>query len=391
MAHFTLISDLPTINTGYGVAVLGLGKYLSKMGHDVSYIGLQAIGSPTYIDFDKKRIPIYSGSNLFEIDKAFQDLSPDLGIHCRDPFAHTPKFFQGAYSFQSLRSKPKLALWAPVQADMLPQDFVDACTREADICVTFTAWGKETLMFQGVPFNKLESVHLGYDPEVFKPLTVDQKRKEKEQLGLSADKPVIGSVGINDQYRKGWPLLLKALSIVMRKMDVDAYIHTSVEGNFLMSHFIKQFGIGGKVAFPLVYDKTWGFSPEKMNATENCFDIYASTSIEEGFSVPLAENLSIGNSIVGTDMPVYREVLGDFGYFPETRKWYPSQWTLSWLASPEDTAAKIIQAIRERGEPSAEERQQKQLEFAKRYSWESIAKQWLALIKKHKELGIRVD
>lgn len=388
MAKFTLISDLPTINTGYGVAVLGLGKYLSKMGHDVSYIGLQAIGFPTYIKFDGREVPIYSGSNLFEIDKAFKDLGPDLAIHCRDPFAHTPRFFSGAYSFQSLRSKPKMALWAPVQADMLPQEFVDACTNEADICVTFTAWGKETLMFQGVPFNKLESVHLGYDPETFKPLPSEQKRKMRERMGLSTEKPVIGSVGINDQYRKGWPLLLKALSIVMKKMEVDAYIHTPPEGNFLMPHFQRQLGIGGKVAYPAVYDKTWGFSPAEMNKVENCFDVYASTSIEEGFSVPLAENLAIGNSVVATDMPVYREVLGDFGYFPATYKIYPSQWTLSWICDPASMAQQIMAAIKDRALDNFPDWAAKELEFAKRYSWESIANQWIKVIQKHPELKV---
>ena len=377
-------------NTGYGVAALGLGKYLSKMGHDVSYIGLQAIGFPTYIKFDGKDIPIYSGSNMSEIDKAFKDLTPDLGIHCRDPFAFTPRFFPGAYSFRTLRSRPKMALWAPVQADMLPQDFVDACINEAEICVTFTAWGKETLMFQGVPFNKLESVHLGYDPETFKPVSQAEKLRWREKMGLSATKPVIGSVGINDQYRKGWPLLVKALSIVMKKMDVDAYFHCPPDGSFLLPHFQRMYGIPGKIAYPVTYDKTWGFSPEEMNKVENCFDVYASTSIEEGFSVPLAENLSIGNSVVATDMPVYREVLGTFGYYPTTYKLYPAQWTMSWLADPQSVANQIMLAIKERAEPGSEERQKKQLEFAKRYSWESIAKQWIALIKKHTELKVPV-
>ena len=397
-----IVSDAPTSTTGYASAAFYTGKYLRRMGFDIAYVALQNVGGPQLIELEKKGsplyqegiVPSYAGNTTLELDRAFEDWKPDIGIHIRDIFAHTPAFFSGAYSFAQTPHHPPMLGWVPVQNDLLPQDVIDAANREYAITVTYTEWGRDVLLFQGVPSNKLDFVWLGFDEEVFHPVSPEERIEAKKWLGVSTDKPVIVSVGINDQHRKGWPLLIQALSIVKKRgIEVDAYFHTTPDGTFLLRHFAKMFGIPGQIAYPEVYDKSWGMPHDYMQKVYNAGDIYCSASIEEGFGVPVAEAMATGSSEVLTDMPNYREIGGDFALYPKTYKLYPTGWSFGWLVDPEDMAAKIIEAIEFQKDAEADKiRRQTQLEFAQRYTWKAAAEKWASILKANEDvLGVKIN
>ncbi len=386
MARILLISDSPNINTGYGVASHNLGKQLRRLGHDVAFIGFTVAGSPTYHRLDGEDVPLYGGNTTIAMEKAFLEWRPDVAIHIRDAFAHSARWYTHPYSIVSIPNRPKIVLWTPAQADDLPNEFVNACINECDFCVTFTQWGSDVLLFQGVPFNRMSSIWLGFDSEVFKPMEVD-----REEYGFTPGGRLIGAVGISDQYRKGWPILLRAASFVKKKIpDLDIYLGTSPEGHYSLTHHAERCGMKGSVIYPQKYDKTWGLSPQDLAAVYNCLNAYTTTTIAEGFNLPMLEAFACGIPIVCTDLPNHREILGnDNAFFISSRQEYPTAWGFEWICDVKDAALQIEQALNLSSEGRKELRA-RQLERSKELTWQRCAERWQELFKQRKELGVKL-
>ena len=365
-----IASDSPSFSTGYGVAASQLGKYLLKEGYEVAFISFQHGSAPLYHRVDSNSyLPVYSGSTQQNIDRSIREIKPELIIHIRDAFAHIPKYYPAPYTLVGRGAK--VILWVPVQGAPLPQEFIDACNNHADHVVALTEWGKEQLLFQGVLGNKLDAIPIGYDPSIWYP-----KQVSKEDYGFAADRKLVGSIGINDQYRKGWPILIKAAAIALRKVDLDLYLHTAELGHYDLITHARSAGLSGHLLFPAGYDKGWGIDEWKLSSIVNCFDIYASASIAEGQSVPLLEAAAAGKQLLVTDMPVYREVFGNYAVYAATYQLYPSTWSFDYVADPADMAEQMVQMLEKPFDPSA------QLEHVKKYSWPQLIGKWKEVIEK---------
>jgi glycosyltransferase involved in cell wall biosynthesis len=379
MARIVLISDSPNVNTGYGVASHNLGRELRKLGHDICFIGFAATGAPTYHKLDGEEVPLYAGSSTLAIERTFLEWKPSAAIHIRDAFVHASHWHTHPYSLMSIPDRPKIILWTPIQAENLPGEFVQACMNECDFCVTFTKWGSDVLLFQGVPSNRMSSIWLGFDPDIFKPNEV-----KKEEYGFSEKRPLIGSIGIADQYRKGWPILLEAFSIAKNKFpDLDLYLGTSPEGHYSLTHHADKLGVKGSIIYPERYDKNWGLTSEDMAGLYNCLDAYVTTSIAEGFNLPMLEAFACGVPVICTDLPNHREILGDAAFFIPSRKGYPTAWSFEWLADPESTSELIVKVLT-MGPEEKQELRSKQLERSKDLTWKKSAENWDSLLKRLK-------
>jgi glycosyltransferase involved in cell wall biosynthesis len=394
LTHLTLttrilfLSDPPSLATGYGVIAKNLSKQFRARGIEVGFVGLQLAGSPVYFEIGHIEEmkgspfgPIYDGTTTMNIERAFKDFSPDIGIHVRDAFAHTPRYHTNPYSLKNLRGAPPIILNTPVQADMLPQAFVDACNNECFVCAPPTEWARDVLLFQGVPANHLEVGPWGYDPEIFHPMEV-----KKEDYGFDPKKLLIGGVGVGDQARKGWSLLLKAAGIVKRSLDIEVYLHTDpAAGSFDLPHFIDKFGLKGSVILPVRYSKTWGIKEELLAGLYNCMDAYVSPSAAEGWGLPGTEALGCGTPTVVTDHPNFREVLGEHAFYIPAKQAWPTAWTFEWLCDVDEMAKILAKAL----SMSKEERLAKanvQSAYAETTrSWSKAADKWVEFFTRHKE------
>lgn len=379
-----LLGDGPQYCSAYSVIVRNLAKQFRRRGVEVAMMALQNQGSPLWWRSpDGDFYQVYEGGDTLLIEKGFKDFAPDMAIHVRDAFYGDPVHHQPAYRLMGLRYRPKtLLLYTPVQADMLPDTFLDVCLHDATSVVTMTDWSQAVLSFQGVPPGKLDVAYGGFDPEVYRPMPV-----KKEDFGFDPNKLLVGMVAVNNQPRKNWPVLLKAASILRRKMDVELYLHTGLVGaSFDIRHFIDKLGLKGSVHVPQGVT-TWGESEATMAAVYNCMDAYCSPSSEEGFNMPILEALACGASVVASDHPNHREVLGAHGFLAPTSRDVPSAWSFAWNTNAEALAGQLELALQPDEDPH--DREAQVMYARERFSWEKVTDQWFSIFEKHKtEWGI---
>ena len=340
-----ILADNPTILTGYGKIAYYFGKYLLRAGIEVVYFGLQHMGGPVYVRVEDSLIPLYSCYNGdgARLERCLKETQPDILVHIRDAFAHLKEFFPAAYQVRPIcqRYGVKTILWTPVQSEPLPRQFAQACNTESDLTLVPTKWGREQLLWTGVPYNHMEVLPWGIDPEVYRKVEVD-----KTEFGFSENCVAIGSIGVPDQPRKNWAGLLLAFQKVKKEVpEAELFLNTWA-GAYHIPHFIEALDLKGSVLMPAQYMKEWGMSEDDLIKFYSALDVYVSLSGAEGFNLPCLEAAACGTKVVVSEHPNHREILGDYPFYVKTYRIWPTAWSFDGLADPDDAAEKIIEALR---------------------------------------------
>jgi glycosyltransferase involved in cell wall biosynthesis len=360
-----IISDSPTLRSGYGVVARGLGKYLMRRGVEVFYVGFQYVGEPCLVEIDGKHVKMYQ----FLLDRVLSIEKPEACIHIRDPFVFTQKYFPQPYSIaEALRKhRCRSILWVPVMSTNYPREVVEAMLREGETILTFTEWGRTELVMCGVPYNRMEVLHPGVDFEIFRRIEVSKK-----EFGAYGDRKLIGFVGV-DQSRKVIPLILYVVSKVVEHVDCDLFLITPQVGLYDLPNHIEASNMKGRVLFQKGYDRTWGWPLEKMARWYNALDLYISLSSSEGFNLPIVEAAACTTPVVASQHPVHVEVLGELGVYVDAKPILPNSYSLDYLITDIDEAAeKVVEAL--------EKGRLKDVSQLKKYDWNLVVEKLLKVV-----------
>jgi glycosyltransferase involved in cell wall biosynthesis len=107
------------------------------------------------------------------------------------------------------------------------------------------------------------------------------------------------SVGKNI-FRKNIPAFLEAISIANAKDDrIVGYLHTNVDkvrsGMYDINYLLDRFNLKGIVSTPeRRLSNNIALSEEALNIEYNCSDFFVSTSVAEGFGLPILESQKCG-------------------------------------------------------------------------------------------------
>jgi len=335
-----IAADGPNITSGYGNIARNLGKQYSKKGHDVAFLSFQLLGGP--VKEYETGLPIYSAYpslNQIVMRKSINLFNPEVIIHIRDPFAHTPNYFPQAYSFQEWKGKIKLIGYIMVQSDPYPMDVGLALNNNYDIIAVPTNYSKQVLERAGTASNLIKVVKPGIDTSVFKPV-----KAKKEDYGVTSSKLIV-SVGVHDRPHKNWISLLYAFKLLKNKFDdVQLFLNTGT-GAYHIEHIITVLGLSGSVLLPAVYIKEWGIPEEQLNEIYNIADCYCILSTAEGINLPALEALATGCPLVLTEHPNHVELIGNNALYVKTSKIAPGVWSLDFLPDIEDASEKMLEAI----------------------------------------------
>ena len=161
----------------------------------------------------------------------------------------------------------------------------------------------------GVAEEMIHVAYPGFDPGVWWPLADGESRAGLHEFGIT--KPYIIFIG-TIQPRKGITTLIKGYELARKKLDSE--IQLVVLGN--MGWKYKEIELVLRRAIDqneLVFYN--GADDKKVASLLRGASSLVMPSIYEGFGLPVLEAMASGCAVIASDIPVFREILGDVGVF----------------------------------------------------------------------------
>lgn len=377
-----IISASPRLNSGFSVVAINVAKGLKKLGHEISFTGLQTSSASEW----NRGIEILPAQN-FHIDDITQTMhtigriKPDVVfavIQMDADFNDFAKIF------------PKTVIYCPVEGKNIPQrmanDLLSIKTNGGEV-VSQCSYGQREMQLALAGLD-IKCIYHGYDPMIFRPLdfrNIDSMRyciyrtdigkassnpetlckqgcfscnlNNKEQAecqyykddhisilkfingkwgedsipitglpNITKGKLVYGFVGQNLGVRKRIERLLKAYSIFIKdsrqfKDRTVLHLHTmpiAINGTNLIG-IIQNLGIEDNVIFSYGSYRSSGWTDESMSILYNTFDVNVSASSSEGFCLPVLEGFASGVPMIAPNCSSFTELIGDGEKDPNAR------------------------------------------------------------------------
>jgi len=307
-----VLSDSPTLCTGYRNQATQLVRHLEKQGHEIHYLANGYIGSDIQnITLDggeefKYKIYGHSHDNQYfnrTLSKTLKELKADRLIVLLDTFMLYPWFL-------NVDTAPaKTFFWFPSDGGGgMPKD-CQKILQKIDVPVAMAEFGqKQCKDYYNLP---VEHIPHGVDCDSFYPLPAEEKKDLKKKWGLDG-KFVIGVVARN-QPRKNLDRTVKAMKLVADKIP-NAILFLHLDPNdpaqpmFKISELVKKFGIENRVIYSGMSAFN-GFPQSKMNEVYNVMDCFLLTTSGEGFGVPIIEAMSCEIPVVATNYTTTPELV----------------------------------------------------------------------------------
>lgn len=227
----------------------------------------------------------------------------------------------------------------------------------ADHVITPSKSNYAKLMQLDIPDEKVTVIHNGYDPNLFKIISMN---KAKKKLNLPEDKKVILSVG-NLELIKGHKYLIEAIKEeVKRGKNITCLIAGSGSQKKYLNRIIGRLSLRDNVK--LVGGKPHNELPLWLNAC----DVFVLPSLRESFGIVQIEAMACGKPVVATFNGGSEEVILNE--------------KLGLLVEPKDAtglAKAILKAL------DTEWDKEYILSYAEQYSWDAIIRK---IIKVYNEL-----
>lgn len=368
-----IISNNPIgLNSGFGIVARNLGLGLKRLGHDISFTGLQT----SYVQSKYRGMTIYPG-NYFDvgIDSLGHIIdSVKYNLHKDQPDAVICIFQGDDGRLNALTKLHKHTFWyCPIEGKGMPHGLVADMSSQYVQPVFMTNQGaSEYHNSPGmVGDESAPIIYHGYDPDIFytidkvspivyckwstehykyqqdhaflcengclgcdgrhrldcdnyeiEDITLLSTRGEevvpyyelmniKEKFDVST---VFLFVGQNFGVRKRIERLIEAFAkFAEGKDDVLLHLHTypiPSTGIDLIAE-VQKHGIIDKVVFSYGTLRSSGWSDEAMNLLYNSADIFVSATSAEGFGLPHLESMAVGLPQIVPDYSVFPEFITD--------------------------------------------------------------------------------
>jgi len=138
---------------------------------------------------------------------------------------------------------------------------------------------------------------------------------ENDHSYLVNDIAVHNCVGVN-QLRKGYPIALQAFATFAKdKDDVLLFLHTqrNFHAGWNLDKLIRLFGITDKVVFTDNLKGPRGVADSELNLIYNICNVFLTTTVGEGFGLPILEAMAVGKPVVYHNVTSVPEIIGDAG------------------------------------------------------------------------------
>lgn len=317
----TILSDSPSIPTGYRDQSVMLADYLVKQGHTIHFLGNAYQGTTLesfkFIGEDQHNFKLYGmGRQPYFADIISQHLKEtksDYFIILLDTFM----LFDGKGQiphgwFLNIDCSPAQTIfWFPSDGGGGMPIGCHQILQKVEHPVAMAKYGQK----QVKDYYNINTVHIphGTDKNRFFKLPDDQRQALRAKYNLQ-DKFVIGVVARN-QPRKFLDRTIKIFQILKNVVDKipNAVLFLHLDPNdpaqvFDMKRLIAKFNLENRVVFSGM-DAMKGFPRSEMNNLYNLFDLFLLTTSGEGFGIPIIEAMSCEIPVLATNYTTTPELV----------------------------------------------------------------------------------
>jgi len=149
--------------------------------------------------------------------------------------------------------------------------------------------------------------------------------------------------------------------------------------------FVNQLGLEDHVFFPKYDPIIEPWSIKELVELYNSADIYLTTTLGEGFGVPMLESMACGTPVVGPRNSTIPELVGDHGYIYEISNDFEfvPVWIPTLQVYPAPSKISLLKTLDHiyHNQIELKEKSLASRLFAEQYSWKNIIPLWEKLIK----------
>lgn len=331
-------SNAPWANTGYGTQTAQAVSRIKADGHDIAIAanyGLEAAGSTW------QGVPVYP--------KGFD-------AHSRDSIIPSAKQWLGTgdgwiltlYDVWPLLAVPehaqaRIASWTPVDHFPVPPQVRQWAQQHHTIAMT--EFGRDALAKVGI---EARYVPHAINTTTFAPVVTDFRKA----AGIPEDAFLVTINAANKggtPVRKAWSEMLSAFAMFAKdRSDAFLYLHTYIDGIGeapRLVHLLEALDLGPDKVRVVDQDEyvAGRVNDATLAAIYSASDVLLSTSMGEGFGIPVIEAQACGTPVIVTDFSASKELCGagwTVGYQP----WW-DHFQGAWVATP--LIAQIVKALHE--------------------------------------------
>ena len=314
----TMLSDSPTIPTGYSNQSKLLARYLRSKGHTIHYLGNSYNGATV------KRLELADGTvfdyNIYgemvhsyfmnTISEHLKTTKSDIFYILLDTFMLMPTPFNGMLLDKDLAPARSL-FWYPSDGGKFPAG-CEKVLRKVDVSVAMSKFAQK----QVKDYHRIQTEYIphGTEPNRFFRMSDEDRNKLRMAWGFH-DKFVVGVVARN-QPRKFLDRTLRTIALLKDKIpNIILFMHmdpNDAAQAFNLIEMVKQLGLENRVVFSGMKAHA-GWDWNKMNEVYNLMDIFFLSTSGEGFGIPTIEAMAAEVPVVATDYTTTQELVKDHG------------------------------------------------------------------------------
>ncbi|MHA1876756.1 MAG: glycosyltransferase family 4 protein [Promethearchaeota archaeon] len=310
----TILSDSPTIPTGYRNQSLQLALYLHNKGYEIHFLGNAyngiTIKNMTLEDGIVIPFKLYGEMQQTyfrnKISNHLKKTKSNIFIILLDTFM----LHGGDAWFLNVDTSPaKTFFWYPSDGGGGLPIGCDNILRKIDMPVAMSKFGQK----QVKDYYNINTHYIphGVDTENFKPLSEEEKQELRKKYNL-VGKYVVGVVARN-QPRKHLDRTIKMFRLVANKIP-EAILLLHMDPNdpanrlFNLKSLIKKYNLENRVLFTGMKGFN-GIAQNKMGEIYNLMDVFLLTTSGEGFGIPIIEAMSCKIPVVMTNYTTCEELV----------------------------------------------------------------------------------
>jgi glycosyltransferase involved in cell wall biosynthesis len=239
----------------------------------------------------------------WRLARVIRDLAPDI-IHAHDPhgvaMASMALSVGAASRWRARRRAPALVAARRVDFHLKANSFSRWKYRQVDCFITASRAIREMLIGDGIPAERVVSVHEGIDVGR---IDAVQAVNVHEALWLPHGAPLVGNVAALVPH-KGQRYLIEAAHLVVQKIPDTRFVILG-EGELRehLEHLVREHHLSKHVLLP-------GFRTDVIGCIKG-FDLFAMSSVTEGLGTSLLDAMACRKAIVGTRAGGIPEVVDD--------------------------------------------------------------------------------